>query len=274
MLSHRTVRRTAALTACILAALSSPAAASGLLPTPEGSARSDKTTATLAEPRAAIFTESFGQNLGNTPTPLTDYVAAPPLNETYTADPYWLDLANCNGIIINYAADSGQCGGRRSANALGQIGGANPTTNHALTSGTNSGPVPADGTVIETQIPIPLTSTNRYLELQVDVAATACNTVGPELKLYLLDGTQEIPAFTTPINPCTDPKARIFVVDMQPVSARTYTSLPVFFTGSSVGFRIRNGQTAAQGNDFGIDNIRIVAKTNNKEKGKGTSKAP
>src|SRR5882672_6943693 len=71
---------------------------------------------------------------------------------------------------------------------------------------------------------------------------------------FLLDGSTAIPTFSSPIEPCVNPPTRI-----NGVPVGTYTSNgPVLFSGSSMGLRLVNGQGGAQGNDFAIDNIRVL----------------
>ncbi len=155
-----------------------------------------------------MFAEDF-ENAGETPIFLENYVGAPPLDATYTADPPWLDHGQCNGIILDQTgADQPDCPAvlKNMASALGQVGGTNPPTNHVVAAYTNWVPPGADRVEFRTERPIPTTSRNRYITFAVDVAAVNCGqAVPPLLKFYLTGNGADIPTFTTPINPGVDP---------------------------------------------------------------------
>ncbi|WP_133900872.1 PKD domain-containing protein [Actinophytocola oryzae] len=206
-----------------------------------------------------VYTEDFENGTGNTGVRVTDYTGAPPVNATYQADPAW--LANCDGWVLNAAAPDpagSGCNGRwfslqGMAATLGAYAG-NGQGNHALGEESAFVPVGADKVVVETASPIPLSGTSRFLTFSVDVTEVGCAGAHSLLKFYLMDGATAIPTFSSPIEACVNPPQTI---DGVPVG--TYTSNgPVLFAGSAMGLRLVNGQGAFAGNDFSIDNIRVL----------------
>jgi uncharacterized repeat protein (TIGR01451 family) len=213
-----------------------------------------------------VFLEDFEQ-AGETPVFLEDYVGAPPLNETYTADPPWLDLGQCNGIILNQSG-AGQPDCRwvqhlkDMANALGQVSGTNPPTNHAVSAYSDTVDPGPDRVEFRTEQPIPIAKPNRYITFAVDVAADNCALENPLLKFYLTGSGPDIPTFTTPINPCTDPKSKPYPGGMRGLRAGSFASdRAVLFNGTQLGIKMLNGQGKWNGNDHAFDNIRILDAT-------------
>ncbi|WP_327368019.1 DUF7933 domain-containing protein [Streptomyces sp. NBC_01217] len=210
-----------------------------------------------------MFVEDF-ENTGETPTFLEDYVGAPPLNATYTADPSWLDHDQCNGIILNQTgADQPNCPAvlKDMANALGQVGGTNPPTNHVVAAYTNWVPPGADRVEFRTEQPIPIAKPNRYITFAVDAAAMNCDQANPLLKFYLTGNGSDIPTFTTPINPCTDPNSKPYP-EGSGLRAGTFAgNRAVLFNDSQLGIKLVNEQGDWFGNDHAFDNIRILDAT-------------
>ncbi|MFD7942174.1 chaplin family protein [Streptomyces sp. NPDC059744] len=215
---------------------------------------------------ATVFLEDFEQ-AGETPVFLEDYVGAPPLNETYTADPPWLDHGQCNGIILNQTgADQPGCRWvsqlKDMANVLGQIGGTNPPTNHAVSAYSDDVDPGADRVEFRTEQPIPIAKPNRYFTFAVDVAADNCDYEDSLLKFYLTGSGPDIPTFTTPINPCTDPKSKPYPGGRSGLMAGSFASDgAVLFNGTELGIKMVNGQGSWGGNDHAFDNIRILDAT-------------
>ncbi|MGW7403250.1 chaplin [Streptomyces sp. NPDC054833] len=215
-----------------------------------------------------VFVEDF-EKAGDSPVFLEKYVGAPPLNETYTADPPWLDHGQCNGIILSRAgADQPGCRWvsylKDMADALGQVGGTNPPANHAVSAYSDTVDPGVDRVEFRTeqQIPIPIAKPNRYITFAVDVAADNCRYENPLLKFYLTGSGPDIPTFTTPINPCTDPKAKPYSGGMGGLMAGSYAGdRAVLFGGTELGIKMLNGQGHAFGNDHAFDNIRILDAT-------------
>ncbi|MFD3491170.1 chaplin family protein [Streptomyces sp. NPDC058690] len=221
---------------------------------------------------ATVFAEDF-ENTGDIPVLLEDYVGAPPLNETYTADPPWLDPGQCNGTILNQNSpaqpDCQASGGgperlANMANVLGQVGGTNPPTNHAVSAYSLNTDPGANLVEFQTKQPIAIPAPNRYITFAVDVVADNCKVVDavpPLLKFYLTGSGQDIPTFATPINPCTDPNSHPYPGGNGVMAGSFAGNSAVLFTGNELGIKMVNGQGAWFGNDHAFDNIRILDAT-------------
>ncbi|WP_327217172.1 choice-of-anchor P family protein [Streptomyces cyaneofuscatus] len=211
-----------------------------------------------------LFDEGF-ENAPGAPRLLTSYTGAPPLAETYTADPAWLTA--CNGWLVSAAdpatapAGSG-CGTswpsqQAMASALAEWAGGDPAANHAVTAYTAGNPG-AGKTQLETVQPVPVAANGRFLTFSVDAAAVNCFAAHPLLEFFLLDGQQAIPAFTDPIDTCTDADT----VTANGTRVGTYAGDDaVLFSGPSAGVRMVNAQASGTGNDGAIDNLRILDAT-------------
>ena len=222
-----------------------------------------------------VYTENFEHNMGNTAVRITNYTGAPPVNATYGADPAW--LANCDGWVTNATAPDpagSGCNGtwpavQQTASVLGQYTGTGQA-NHVLGEQSAFVPVGADKVVVETASPIPLSGASRFLTFSVDVTEVGCGGVHSLLKFYLMDGATAIPTFNTPIEACVNPPQTI-----NGIPVGTYTSNgPVLFAGSAMGLRLINGQGGFLGNDFAIDNIRVLDVTPQLDKTFGPTTVP
>jgi len=160
-----------------------------------------------------VWSEGFENGTTNTPSTLTAYSGA--AGQTYTADAFWRNYQNCNGVITNYNANlpivdlvpnfpAGLCSNsdapqsqvnvRRMADVLGQVnagvaGGttaspANGSTaatrsNHAMTAWTTSVDGVANEVVFRTVNPLALApATSRYYTTSVDVVEASCAFLG------------------------------------------------------------------------------------------------
>ncbi len=209
-----------------------------------------------------VFAEGFENGQGDTPVLLTDYTGAPPVAQTYSADPAWLTA--CNGWLASPQQPavpppgSGCSAGnwqavRDMAGILGQWAGGDPATNHAVTAYTAGNPG-AGKVQLRTEQPIPLPESDRFLTFSVDAAEQNCFANHALFEFYLLDGATAVPTFTTAIEPCANPSS---VIDGTAVG--TYTSdRPVLFGGSSVGVQLVNAQGSGVGNDAAFDNVRVL----------------
>ncbi|MFF2331219.1 MULTISPECIES: chaplin [unclassified Streptomyces] len=257
--------RTASVSLVTLAIVSAlPAAQARTLVVPAG-VNVLRAPGTPGVPQAplTVFAEDF-ENAGETPVFLENYVGAPPLNETYTADPSWLDHGQCNGIILNQTgADQPDCPSllKDMANALGQVGGTNPPTNHVVAAYTSWVSPGADRVEFRTEKPIPMAKPNRYITFAVDVAAVNCDQANPLLKFYLTGNGSDIPTFTTPINPCTDPNSESYPAGSGLKAGAFAGNKAVLFNESQLGIKMLNGQGDWFGNDHAFDNIRILDAT-------------
>ncbi|MCS7479988.1 choice-of-anchor P family protein [Umezawaea endophytica] len=206
-----------------------------------------------------VFTEDFENGQGAVPVLLPQYVNA--LGQGYTADPAW--LANCNGVVVSlqqptstppdHLCDTAWGRVRPMAGDLAQWAGTDPATNHAIGAYTQGDPGP-NKVQFETTQPIPLQATNRFLAFSVDAGEQNCFAEHALLAFSLLDGTTEVPAFTTPIEACVD-----YAQYVNGTAVGTFTSdKPILFSGDDVGIRLRNLQGSGNGNDAVFDNIRVL----------------
>jgi hypothetical protein len=260
-----------------------------------------------------IYTEDFENVSGSTPTALSGYDSASNGSDgkpiTYTASDYWLDSKYCNGFIASggmvlsqsdvfntYCGKNGDPTGnnmgdydavRAKAYALANVSDPNNgnMTNHALSTNTSGGTPPADPMFTTNGNPISV-STNRFIELAVDAAATGCNQATPELSFVMTglpSGDKSLTNGT--INPCKLDNAQTFSVkskftDVLPDWATTgavgtYYSDAYLISADSnkvnIGLKLNNASTAsstghgagtvngpANGNDGAIDNIRVL----------------
>ncbi|MFD0505708.1 hypothetical protein ACFQ0G_28210 [Streptomyces chiangmaiensis] len=148
------------------------------------------------------------------------------------------------------------------ANALGQVGGTNPPTNHVVAAYTNWVPPGADRVEFRTKQPIPIAKPNRYITFAVDVAAVNCDQAAPPLlKFYLTGNGSDIPTFTTPINPCADPNSKPYPGGSGLRAGAFASNRAVLFNDIQLGIKMVNGQGDWFGNDHAFDNIRILDAT-------------
>ncbi|MBD5785993.1 DUF11 domain-containing protein [Cellulosimicrobium terreum] len=223
-----------------------------------------------------LFTEDFESSPDGSNVLLTGYTGAG--GQTYAAAAFWSNRPNCNGFIVDWTSprNANDCTGVPTAvavynamlaipHALGQLRGVPPTTNGAAASYTAAG---ANGAQIQfqTATPITLPVANRFVTFSVDAGAMNCNVSAPLLRFYLLDeaGT-EIPVSSTPINVCTDPRGQAFTGVPTPSGAAQTVRAGSFaangstlVTGSTLGVRMRNQNSAANGNDGAYDNIEVL----------------
>jgi uncharacterized repeat protein (TIGR01451 family) len=122
------------------------------------------------------------------------------------------------------------------------------------------------------QISLPSAS-GRFITFSVDAAATACSLQPPLLRFYLRTaGGQEVPISSSAINPCADPGTQSTTVPI--VQSGQSFNYDVFYgryaangsvllTGTpSFGIVLRNeSNTAGEGNDGAIDDIRVLDAT-------------
>ncbi|MBM7785681.1 DUF7927 domain-containing protein [Tenggerimyces flavus] len=223
-----------------------------------------------ADPKV-LFTEDF-ENTGTDPVRLDAYQGK---SHGYVADPAWLQ--GCNGWVASWqapadaAAPVADCGAanwwnlsRGLSYSLGALH-QKAETNHGVSAYTYGNPG-ADKVQFETKQPIALPTKGRFVTFSVDAAENSCHALHAALKFYLVDGAQSIPTFTTPIDPCTDPNAKIVPspansVDSGPTATRAGTyagNKAVLFDGDQLGIRLVNGQGSGGGNDAAFDNIRVL----------------
>jgi uncharacterized repeat protein (TIGR01451 family) len=229
------------------------------------------------QPPTAVYSEEFENGLGEAPILITTYTGPPPLLQKYAASGEY--LKNCNGYVVEFKSGSRTTATdceepaygnvRQMAWVLGKFQKApNPETNHAVTAYTDGGTLKENAVQFETKTPVPLTTNHRFITVSVDAAETNCNRAHALLKFYLLNEAEQIPTFTSPVDPCTDPRATTIKApprNESPEKAFNVGAFPgnkaVLFSGSQLGVRMRNGQTSTVGNDAAFDNIRVLDAT-------------
>lgn len=214
-----------------------------------------------------LFAEDFEQGSGI--TELEAYASVS--GATYSADPFWLSAAACNGFILSQAATfpgSPMCSGvaseftdvRRKAAALGLLNSPqNQSTNRAVSSNTSqAGPNNARQFVSSL---LTLPADGRFITFSVDAAATSCSVANnPLLRFFLTtDGGVEIPVSATAINPCTSPGSTSTTVEGAAVRyGRFIADSPVLHTSDALAVTLRNERGNNIGNDGAFDNIRVL----------------
>ncbi|MBT1675116.1 DUF7507 domain-containing protein [Curtobacterium aurantiacum] len=263
---RRVGRGAAVVTAAgLLATLSAPLAATAvsgqtvLTPAP--------TTTTVGEndPRV-LFVEDFEHGVGTTPIMLDQYIGVD--GAEYTADPAWINAAECNGIITSHSSTAvSGCNAngelRALGSVLGQITGEDRETNHVVSAWTSSRTLPTNGVQIESLDEFSLGASGRYVSFGVSAAAGACvGYAHPLLDFLLVDGTVERPVSSRPIDPCTDPRSTSYTVDGATYQGGQFVSSGgILFSGETLRWRLRNAQSSANGNDGAFDHVTIVDST-------------
>lgn len=252
-----------AVVAGLVATLATPLAAAAV-PAPMAESGSPR-TASAADP-TVLFVEDFENGVTTTPVLLDAYTGAN--GETYTADPAWIDAAECNGIVTSRSSsDMAGCSANRSLKALGsvlgQITGENETTNHVVSAWTSSKHLPKNAVQIESRDEFSLGQTGRFVSFGVSAAAGACvGYTHPLLDFMLVDGGVERPVSERPLDPCDDPRSTSYTVDGSVYRGGEFVSSGgVLFSGDSLRWRLRNAQTDNSGNDGAIDRVTIVDST-------------
>lgn len=195
-----------------------------------------------------LFNETFENGTGADPVDVDAYTGTGGM--TYTGDPYFVDQANCNGVLVQYAntnfpltgvctqpniADS-RSNIRRFADVLGQfnagvVGGtdaspANGSTaatqaNHAVAEWTtrNAAAAGADIELQSTVLNLPATS-SRYVTMSLDVVEASCTYLAgannSRLDFYLVNGATETKINVNPIRACTDSSTRSYTSPFPP----------------------------------------------------------
>jgi uncharacterized repeat protein (TIGR01451 family) len=248
----------------------------------------------------SVFREDFEHEVSLRPVSLSDYVGrptgAPSVDARYTADPSW--LTDCNGTIVAFDSPDGEWGGagcpqptaatgawayvRMMAWALGSArgeGDAAARANHAVTAWTYTKD-PGSGLVqLATRQDTPITfpqKHDRFITFSIDGAELCAPPEEPaqhnvaKFEFYLTNQEgKELRAFSEPIEPCADPRARAITapgVGNRPAGATfkvgTFASDDaVLFSGDALGITMRNAQGLSYGNDAAFDDIRVIDAT-------------
>jgi uncharacterized repeat protein (TIGR01451 family) len=192
-----------------------------------------------------LWSEDF-EHGGPDPAGLTSYVGAD--GTRYTADPYWLDEGECNGIVLSFKSgptsgcpnDGSRQNLQRLADLLGQhrlgaAGSSDPNvpsngstagtdpgfasqTNRAVGEFSRAAAPPSNGVEFSTAADALLPLPNRFLSLSADVAELSCpEASGSSLVFSFLDGSgNEIPTGGSPYSVCADPAATYFTSPFPP----------------------------------------------------------
>lgn len=267
------------IVALVLVLLVSLATATPAGAAPQGAGRAGRALlARLGVPAAprVVYKEDFEREMARAPVLLTNYQGAAPLSMTYGAAQRFLE--NCNGFIVefesNERAKKTDCEEvafnrvRQLAWVLGKLRGTDPLANHAVAAYTDGKKILVANTVqFETLKPIPVNANGRFITFSVDAAETNCEKGHAEFKFYLLEGSTEIPTFTSPIDPCSNKRSEVIEpptlgTKAEPFKAGSFAGdAAKLFTGTSLGIRMRNGQTSETGNDAAFDNIEVLDAT-------------
>jgi uncharacterized membrane protein len=254
---------TALLGTVAVSAATQPAADTGQ------EARPASSTSAAVTPRdpELLLVEDFENGDWTDAKLVSEYVGA--AGETYTGDPVWIDGARCNGIVTSQSSTSlaacdsgGNAGLKKIANALGQITGTDPSTNHIVSAYTQVGDPGANKIQLESVKPFELPQTGRFVSFGVSGAAMNCYTNHPLLDFSLVDGDQEHKIADTPIDPCTDRGSQEYVVSGTTVKGGEFVSKGgLLFDGDTVRWIMRNQQASGAGNDGAVDRVSIVDST-------------
>ncbi len=177
-----------------LVALGVPAFVQSPATVPAANAVEQPVAAAPVEP-TPVFVEDFERGGGTLPTRLTNYVAVG--GNGYTAAGNWAAIAECNGVILNYATTSftnnrtsycttenalqAQNNARRLADVLGQVGsGATASTNatqsnRALVDWTTRLAGGSSEPVLETTANVGGSTGAGYYVVSLDVAEASCD---------------------------------------------------------------------------------------------------
>ncbi|MET4576865.1 IPTL-CTERM sorting domain-containing protein [Ottowia thiooxydans] len=215
---------------------------------------------------------------------LLTYLGASPAGQMYTADPAWRMSSNhCNGIVTAFdmnpssSASISACAGntvawrgtQQFAQALGMLRGQDPATtaksNYAVSAYTEGANPGVGGVIFRTINNIPLSIANRFLITSIDTAATSCVTNPATLAFSLISQSNvELPISTATVSVC----AGSTIVNVNDPAGGSGTAInrvktsvspaAIGFSGSSVGYIVRNQQGSGTGNDFAFDNPTIL----------------
>jgi LPXTG-motif cell wall-anchored protein len=258
----------------------------------------------VPEPPTQVWTEGFDA-AGNALITLPSYQSG-----AYTADPFWLDFAKCNGVLVTY--NTSTFGGtectssttqnqtnarinvRRLADVLGQVNagvvGSQSSTapvngsttltqaNRAVAEWTDSG----SGTAGQTRVVDKVASigisptTSRYYTSSIDIVEASCETTTSRSSITLSLVAGSTTSTGSAITACTDSRASYYTSPLiagqtgwinggASVRAGRFTSdTSVLLTAAQAATLrpvVRNSNLASGGNDFAVDNLRIVDAT-------------
>jgi uncharacterized repeat protein (TIGR01451 family) len=262
---HRLDRRGRPARAVISAAL---VATSALVVASGGSAAAIPGNPGVPSAPVELFHEDFENGLSDGTigafdgqvTVIDGYVRAD--GGAYNAAAAWKDPARCNGIVLSQNGPGhASCGSSPTLGSLADALGiynvsTTPEFNHAVSAYT-AAPAPGANLVeLETVGPLTLPSpvTDRFLAFAVNVASVNCQASAASLNFFLLDGVSEISLSPTATNACASP----FTMNGPHLLKTVSPSGSLLFSGSTLGFRVRNANGSSTGNDHAFDDFRIL----------------
>lgn len=171
-------------------------------------------------------------------------------------------------MITACRAQSSWNGLQQMAEVAGRFGGltGNSAKANHVSAMLTGGNIPAGSIAFRTAMNIPVSANSRFFSARADVVATFC-TAGfahPLLRFSLVnDVGVELPVSLTAVDACQNGQnytsLAIGVASPRASVAQTVTSPgALLFSGSSVGFILRNDQSNSNGNDAALDNARII----------------
>ncbi|WP_165314359.1 DUF7507 domain-containing protein [Agromyces protaetiae] len=173
-----------------------------------------------------MWREDFENGTTDTYVGLEDYIGAN--GERYTASPYWLDFAQCNGFLMSGnstvpgTCPAGTLGSMTRALGLIQLAHGEPVAdvgdNFALStfSRNNQTQVPLGTTMLQTVGTVPLqfrenpSTRTRFIGFSVDAAETACGASQQAQLVFTLGYGGQQYTVSDAIKPCSDPRSAIY----------------------------------------------------------------
>ncbi|MBC7519110.1 MAG: hypothetical protein H7248_09590 [Microbacteriaceae bacterium] len=248
-----------------------PSTSPSPMPLPSTSPSPTPTSAPiLPQAPKVLFRDDFESILNAAVKLLNQYRGAMPISMSYTANPFWLNEANCNGMVQSAIGHDGiLCALNAESKLLAKVLGvvnhsADPSTNRVVAELTASTAGAANLVELQTARTIPVGAKNRFVTASINVASENCARVGStsrdaQLQLSLADGANIGALFSTPINPCTAKNTKTAV---KGVYAGTFTGdTALLVVGNTVGVTLRNGTGSFLGNDHAFDDLTILDAT-------------
>ena len=219
--------------------------------------------------RTVLFDEGFQNTSNGGGLPLANYTGT--AGDTFTANPYYLDYTECNGVIL-YGTE--QLGGsicskyanppqlrinaensmRGQATALGGFNGLG-SSNRAVSFLTANLQIPPNLVELETANPATVPGlTGKFIGFSINSAEVCSdglrNFVQPSFQLFVK--TPAVTAVTGGVNPC----------QVYGGAGITNGSVAILATNDQIGFRVVNlSGGGLTGNDMGLDDFTVWDET-------------
>lgn len=267
----------------------------------------------VPEPGVQVWNEGFEQNLGSAPVGIAGYPPGATARYTASAfwqslvnctgvlvqydAAFPANNTVCSTLLGMSTLPQRQT--RRMADVLGQVaagvtGGAtspvNQSTaatrlNHALTSTTQAGSSTSNQVVLEQVAGLGIAAAaSRYYILSLDMAADECTSNPAQLDAFLVVGTAARPLTSAALSACalaggvyTAPVVDGLAWTTSVKAGRLTTDSGVLLTAAEAAtarVRLTNRTSAAVGNVFGVDNLRLVDATPSLDLDFGPSSVP